>query len=150
MDEFKIKTTCFSSDDYKTQEEDPNQFKRWFGKDYNSNIKYIDHQMFDWISLEGKKRGILTVKKTGFNSLLRYFYQGNLVGMPIDWTTLSDKNGPYLGHFILFTGIDTENNLIYLNDPDIGKDQKYKISQLKKAWEHPAIADDFLVIKGKK
>lgn len=150
LDKFEINTKCFSSDDYKTQGEDPDQFKRWFGKDYKSNIKYVNREMFDWISIEGKKRNILVVKNTEFDEVLKYFENGNLVGLPIDWNTLPKNNGPYVGHFVVITGLDKESDLVLINDPDVGKDQKYPISLFKKAWEHPVIANDFLIAFGKK
>ena len=41
LDHFGIKTKVFSSDDIKTSKEDPDQFKRWFGKDYEQEMKFF-------------------------------------------------------------------------------------------------------------
>lgn len=148
LDHFGIKSKVFSSDDIKRSDEDHDQFKRWYGKDFEHETKNIDLNNFDWMVDEMRRKNLFTLKTIKFEELLELFHQGSLVGIPIDWNTLVNKNGPYEGHFILISGV--ENGDILIHDPDIGPHQKYSKEQLKKAWQHPAIAEDYLVAYGKK
>lgn len=150
LDTLNINTKCFSSDDYKTQSEDPDQFKRWWGDDYDSNIGNLNREMFDWVSVMGKKLGLLTIKNTNFEELIEHYKGGHVVAIPIDWNTLTGNVGQYVGHFVIITFVDKQKDLVYVNDPDVGKDQKHKLSLLKKSWEHPAIIDDYIIAYGKK
>lgn len=148
LNKYGIKTKAFSSNPVKKSTEDPNQFKKWFGKDYKHEMKYVDIPSFDFMVDEMKKRNLFSIKKTKFEDLLNLFKNGYLVAMPIDWNTLSGKKGPYNGHFVIISGIDEE--YIYVHNPDVGPFVKCKKELLKKAWEHPAIAQDFLVAYKKK
>lgn len=148
LNHFGVKSKVYSSDDIKRSDEDPKQFKRWFGDDYEYEMKSINLDSFNWMVDEMRKDKLFMLKKTKFNELLELFGKDYVVGIPIDWNTLINKNGSYEGHFVVISGI--ENNNILVHDPDIGSFQKYNIKLFEKAWEHPAIADDYLVAYSKK
>jgi len=149
LDHLGIKAHCFSSDDIKTQAEDPEQFKRWFGDDWDKVKKYVDIDAYDWMVTEGKKRNLFTVKKTSFDEILSFLEKDMLAAFPIDWNTFQGKKGPYEGHFLLLTGMIDDDTLL-VHDPDEGPYRKYSNIQVQKAYEHPAIADDFFVAYGLK
>jgi len=148
LDAFEVKVKVFSSDDIKLSGEDSEQFKRWFGKDYEYEMKYIDLQSFDWMVREFRKRNLFEVRQTKFEELLGYFRKGYLIGIPIDWNSLVGKKGHYEGHFVLITGVS--GDYIFIHDPDVGPFIRYPISRLKTSWKHPAIAQDCIVAYGKK
>lgn len=148
LDENNIKTKAFSSNAVKKTTDDPDQFKKWFGKDYEHEMKHIDVPSFNLMVHEMNKRNLFSIKKTKFEELLKLFKKGYLVAIPIDWNTLVGKKGPYHGHFVIISGIDKEN--IYVHNPDVGPFVKCKKNLLQKAWEHPAIAQDFLIAYEKK
>ena len=148
LDYYGIKSQVFSSDNVNRFDEDPNQFKRWFGKDYEHEMQFIGRESFDWMVDEMRSKNLFTKKKTKFSELLNEFQKGNLVGFPIDWNTLVGKKGSYEGHFIVISGIQGQNILIH--DPDVGPFIEYPILDIKRAWSHPAIAQDYIVAYGKK
>lgn len=148
LNHFKIKSEVFSSDDIKKSDEDPDQFKRWYGKDFEQEMKNIDLDNFNWMVDKIRKLNLFAQKKTEFDELLELFNNGYIVSIPIDWNTLTNKIGSYEGHFVVISGIS--GNTILVHDPDIGPFQKYDIKLLKRAWNHPAIADDYLIAYDKK
>lgn len=148
LDYYRVKAKAFSSDDVKKLDEDPDQFKRWFGKDYQHEMKFVDLVSFDWMVSEIRRKQLFEVKRTKFEDLISFFREGFLVCLPIDWNTLVKKRGPYQGHFVILSGIEKDNILIH--DPDVGPFLSYPIKQLKKAWQHPAIAEDYFIAFGKK
>lgn len=147
IDYFGIKSKVFSSDNINRSDEDPDQFKRWYGKDFEIEMKNIDLNNFDWMVDEFRKKKMFVLKNTKFEELLRNFEDGYVVCLPIDWNTLINKYGPYEGHFVIISGI--ENKSVLIHDPDTGPYQRYSIEQLKRSWNHPAIANDFVVAYGK-
>lgn len=147
LNHYGVNAHVYSCDDIKTECEDPDQFKRWFGKDYAHEMKYIDLPTIDWMVGEMRKKDLFTVKDTKFSELISLFSRGNIVGFPLDWNTITGKGGPYHGHFMLIARIDEDNLLMH--DPDIGPYQKYPISLIQKAWEHPAISQDYIVVPTK-
>jgi len=149
LDHLGIKAHCFSSDDIKTQAEDPEQFKRWFGDDWNNVKKFVDFEAFNWMVTEGKKRKLFTVKKTSFDEILSFLKNDDLAAFPVDWNTLMGKKGPYEGRFFLLSGkIDKETLLIH--DPDEGPYREFPREKVQKAYEHPAIANDVFTARGLK
>lgn len=148
LDHFNVKTKVYSSDDIKRSDEDPDQFKRWYGKDFEHEMENINLESFDWMVNKIRENDLFKLKSTRFDDLLNQFKKGNLVTIPIDWNTLNNKKGPYAGHFVIISGI--EDKYVLINDPDIGPYQKHGLNQLQKAWEHPAIADDYIIAFGKK
>ncbi len=148
IDLYGVKTKCYSSEDIKKFDEDFDQFKRWFGKNYEHELKYISQESFDWMVSEFRKKNLFEVKETRFEDLLALFNKGYLVSIPIDWNTLNGKKGPYEGHFILIAGID--GNSILIHDPDVGSNIKYSLNKIKEAWSHPSIAQDYIVAYKKK
>lgn len=146
LNHYGLNVKCFSSDDVKTTQEDSEQFKRWFGKDYDYEMQFVSPESYNWVVITGKKKGLFAKRKTSFGEILNYFKKGNIVSFPVDWNTLVGKKGPYEGHFVVLTEIDGEN--VCLHDPDIGPFVKYKKETVEKAYHHPAIADDLLVVYG--
>lgn len=148
LDHYGVATHVYSSDDIRKSLEDPNQFKRWWGNDYEHEIKFLDLPSYDWMVESMRVKQLFTLKSTNFSKLLNHLDHGHLVGMPIDWQTIIGKNGPYQGHFVVISGIEGDNLLIH--DPDIGPYQPHPISLIEKAWHHPAIANDYIVATGLK
>ncbi|MFH2085638.1 MAG: C39 family peptidase [bacterium] len=147
LDHYGVESKVYSSDDIKTTAEDPGQFKRWFGKDYEHEMQYIDTQTVDWMANEIRQKKLFVKKSTKFTDLIELLHQNNLVGFPIDWHTLTGKEGPYEGHFVVISGEEGDNLLIH--DPDVGPYQKHPHALVESAWEHSAIADDFILAIGK-
>lgn len=148
LDESGLNTKCFSSDDIPTLKENPDIFKKWFGNEYETLIKNIDLDTYDWMAKEGRKRDLFRRKNTEFNDVIKLFEDGNTVCFPIDWNTLQNINGEYEGHFLLISGIEGDDILVH--DPDIGPHVPYKKSALEKAFNHPVMEDDLIVVYGKK
>jgi len=63
LDQYGVKTKSFSTDEYKTTPEDPNIFKKWFGREYKTEIKKVDIDSFNWMVKEGIKSKIIKKKK---------------------------------------------------------------------------------------
>jgi len=148
LDHYSIKSMSFSSDTISKSEEDPNQFKRWFGKDYEYEIRFVDIENFDWMVEEFRKKNLFTQKITEFDELLAFFKKGYLVCIPINWNVLNNRGGPYEGHFVIITGI--EKDKIFIHDPDIGPFLEYPLEKLKKSWDMPPVADDYFIAYRKK
>lgn len=148
LDNYGVKAKCLSSDDYPTLEEDPDIFKKWFGKEYPQVKKFIDFQAYNWTVKEGRKRKLFQKRKTSFDQIIEFFKKGWLVTLAIDWNTLKGKRGGYQGHFVLLSGVKKDKVLIH--DPDEGPFIEYPRKILEKAYSHPAIANDVLIAMGKK
>lgn len=146
LDHYGVATHVYSLDDIRTSAEDPDQFKRWWGKDYAHEIKFLDLPSFDWMVKTMRVKNLFTLKPTDFAELLAHFNQGHLVSMPIDWATVTGEGGSYQGHFVVISGRVGDNLLIH--DPDIGPYQQYPISLIEQAWHYPAIANDFILATG--
>ena len=148
LDHYGLKAKCFSSGGFNTTKEDPGMFARWFGKDLEYEMKFINTKTFDWMITEGRKRNLYQYRKTKFVKLINLFRRGYLVCFPIDWNSLVGKKGPYDGHFVVLSGVQGKN--VFLHDPDVGAYIKYQREKVQKAYTHPAIADDLVIVSGEK
>lgn len=148
LDYYGLKAKCFSSGVFNTTKEDPGMFARWFGKDLQYEMKFINVKTFDWMIKTGRRKKLYQNKKTKFDKIIKLFMKGNLVCFPIDANTLLGKKGPYEGHFVVVSGV--EGNSVFLHDPDVGPFVKYKKEKVEKAYTHPAIAEDLVVVYGRK
>lgn len=146
LDYYGINAKCFSNDGVNTSTEEPGQFKRWYGKDYESQMRFIDIASFDWMVETMRKKQLFEKKTTSFEEIIELFKQNKVVYFPIDWKTLNNKAGTYEGHFVILSGIEGEQVLIH--DPDVGPFIKYARKDLQRAWEHPVITDDLIVAYG--
>ncbi len=148
LNHYGIKAKCFCTDDYKTTKEDPNIFKKWYGKEYKQQIIFVDIKGYNWMCLEAKKKNLFKKRKTSLDDIIIFFKKGYLVCFVIDWKTLKDEKGDYEGHFVLLTGI--KGNKIFIHDPDKGANIKYDRKVIEKAYNHPLITDDVFIAFGKK
>ncbi|KKP46436.1 MAG: hypothetical protein UR39_C0016G0007 [Candidatus Woesebacteria bacterium GW2011_GWA1_33_30] len=148
LDHYGIKTMSYSSDSIMTSSEDFDQFRRWFGKDFDYEMKSVDLPSFDWMVKEFRSKKLFIQKETTFEELIDLFEQGFLVCIPINWNILNDKSGSYDGHFVILTEVN--NNKILIHDPNTGPFVEYDSDLLKKSWELPPVADDFFVAFGLK
>lgn len=148
LDRYGIQCRCFSSDDVKSLDEDPNQFRRWFGKDYHKLKKFINPASYNWMVKKGKEKKLFEKRKTPFSGIVELYRKGYLVMLAIDWNTLVGVKGPYQGHFVILSGEDDGKLLIH--DPDFGAYLSYDENLLQKAYSHPAISDDVVVAFGRK
>ncbi|MBI3559264.1 C39 family peptidase, partial [Candidatus Gottesmanbacteria bacterium] len=105
LDNFGIKVKCFSADDYKTTKEEPEIFRRWYGKEYDEQIKNVYINGYNWMVQEGKRKNLFEKRKTSFSEILGYFSKGYIVNLIVDWKTLGDKKGNYEGHSVIISGI---------------------------------------------
>lgn len=69
LDHYGVSAHVYSSDDIRTSAEDPDQFKRWWGKDYEHEIKFLDLPSFDWMVETMRAKGLFTLKSTDFPEL---------------------------------------------------------------------------------
>lgn len=148
LDYYGISAGVFSADPLTTSNEDPDYWQRSFGKDWESNKKYIDIETTDWMTLEVRKKNLYHLTTTKFPQLLSLFQKGYLVCIPVDWNTITGEGGPYSGHFMIITGI--EGDTLLLHDPDVGPHIRYPKQLIQRAWEHPAVTDDYFVAYGNK
>lgn len=149
LNHFGIKAMSFSSDSISLLSEDPNQFKKWFKKDYKHAMKTIDLSSFEWMVKEFRKKKLFKRRETRFERLVELFWKGYLVCIPVNWNILvGNGKSEYDGHFVIMSGIEGEDILVH--DPDLGPFQKYNFKFLKKAWDVPPVADDYFVAYGKK
>lgn len=148
LDHYGINTKCYSSDDYRTTQEDPDIFKRWFGEEYDQQIKFIDVESYNWMCRAARKKDLFEKKPTSFDDIIDFFQNGLLVSFVVDWHTLKNKKGNYQGHFVLLTGL--EGDQVQIHDPDEGSHLEYPRATIEEAYRHPAITDDVFVALGKK
>lgn len=148
LDHYGIQAQCFSDDDISTSREDPDQFKRWYGKELEQQRKFIDIASFDWMVETMRQKNLFVKRATDFEEIIELYKHDKVVYFPIDWTTLNQQTGNYVGHFVILTGIEGDKCLIH--DPDVGPYIRYPREILQKAWEHPIITDDLLVADGEK
>jgi hypothetical protein len=149
LNHFGVRAKAFAKEDYFTGEKGRKQFKKWFGKDFDEIFnKWIDYPVHEWAIRTAKRKKLFEVKSTPFSEIEQVFKQGSLIMAVIDWNRLVGiKNKPYEGHSVIITGI--ENNHVYLNDPDFGKNLKYPKKQFIKAYTAPGLADDICIAYGK-
>lgn len=148
LDHYRVKAKCFSKDDYKTTKEDPKIFKKWYGEEYEQQMKFVDIDSYNWMCLETRKKNLFEQRKTSFNNILNFFKKDWLVCFCVDWHTLKAKKGAFQGHFVLLSGVKGDKFL--LHDPDEGPYIEYDKKIAEKAYNHPIIADDLFVGLGKK
>lgn len=148
LDYYGIKGKCFSSELVNTTYEDPDQFRRWYGNDYEQQMKLVDIDSFDWMVETMRQKNLFVKKATDFEEIIELFKHDKVVYFPIDWTSLNQQTGNYVGHFVVLTGIEGDKCLIH--DPDVGSYVRYPREILQKAWEHPIITDDLIVADGEK
>ncbi len=149
LDHFGLRVKVFSSEELKTTKEDPKQFQRAFGCDYHKLIKRFDIHEYDWSITEARRHRILKTQRTKFSRVVELFKQGNLVIFPVDWNTLNRKGGTYEGHFVVLTGIKSGGQAV-ISDPDTRPNRFYPIKRLERAYSHPVITDDVVVVYGRK
>ncbi len=146
LDHYGINAKCYCGNDYFASKE---AFVNGWGiNTWNAQEKFVDvenflinrQKMYDLDLFERRKHSLI--------ELLEYTKQGLLVNIPVDWSTISNQTGDYQGHFIILSGI--ENDGILIHDPDNGPYQKYSFAQLEKAYTHPVIDGDAIVVFGKK
>ena len=92
LDHYGIKTMSYSSDSIMTSSEDFDQFRRWFGKDFDYEMKSVDLPSFDWMVKEFRSKKLFIQKETTFEELIDLFEQGFLVCIPINWNILNDDS----------------------------------------------------------
>lgn len=145
LDHYGIKAKCFSSKPLFQTEAD---FKKSFGADWPFQKQSIDFDTNTWSNTQVRSKNLFHQVVTSVDDMINYTQQYNLCAFAIDWHTLVDSPKPYLGHFVVLSGVDGENLLIH--DPD---DKPYSIwpkSQIEKAYSHPAINHDLVIAFGKK
>lgn len=123
-------------------------FHKWLGKDYKSQIKFIDLESYNWMVNEGKKKNLFEKRQTTIKDIVKLFSKGHLVSFIVDWNTLKKSEGSYEGHSLLLTGVDDDN--VFIHDPDEGPYIKYSKKDIEKAYRHPAIEDDVFIAYSKK
>lgn len=148
LDHYGVKCMSFSSDNISTTKEDPDQFKRWFGKEWKYQMKFIDIPSFNWMVGEFRRSNLFKQKVTQFEELLKLLKKEYLVCIPINWSVLSGEKSRYQGHFVILTGMNRDKMSIH--DPDVGPFIEYPVEKIKKAWDSPPIEDDYFVAYGKK
>ncbi|MEK7164151.1 MAG: C39 family peptidase [Patescibacteria group bacterium] len=146
LDHFGLKAICFSKKDYFINEE---EFRvNWGEKNWEEQKRYIDLENHEKFRSKMIELGLFEKKDHTVQQLLEYTEKGFLVQVCIDWNTLVDKTGPYQGHFVVISGIEGEDVLIH--DPDDVPYVRYARNKLEKAFKHPVIDDDVIVVFGKK
>ncbi len=150
LNHFGVKATSYSNEDCPTGKKGIEAFKRWLGKDFDEHFNtWVDYPVYEWAVKKAKKNGWLEIKSTSFEKIEKLLKKGHLITMPVDVNILHGiKDKPYHGIGIVLTGLD--ENSVYLNDPDEGKNLKYPKKIFKAAYNHPAIANDLTVAYGKK
>ena len=146
LDHYGIKVKCFSSKEYPASERE--FINSWGAETWNIQKKYIDVENF----IKNRKRmlnlGLFEKKAHSLSELLEYTLQGFVVGIAIDWNTLSGEGKDYQGHFVIISGV--EGSRVLIHDPDFVQFMYYDFAKLDKAYEHPIIDDDAIVVFGKK
>jgi hypothetical protein len=147
LDHYRVRARCFSQDAYPTTHEDPEVFRKWFGKEYKEQINKVDIPSYNWIVKEARKKGLFERRKTSFENIIQFYNKGWVVSFVIDWHTLIGESGPYQGHFVVLVGV--EKDRVILHDPDEGPNIVYSRKLVEAAYKHPIIADDVFVAMGK-
>ncbi len=149
LDHYGLKTKVFSREKLQTTREDPEQFHRAFGKDYLKLIKQVDIEDYDWSLRMARRRRLIVCRSTKFSEIINLFQKGCLVIFPVDWNILNHKSGAYEGHFVVLSGLKKGGQAL-IHDPDMGPHQSYSVKTLNKAYKHPVITDDLIVVCGRK
>lgn len=149
LNHFGVKAKAFSKEDCHTGKRGIENFKKWFGKDFDEVFnQWVDYPVYEWTVRKAKKNGWFKIKSTPFTEIEKLFRKGYLVIGVADWNYLHGvKNKPYHGLSFVATGFDKK--YAYINNPDEGKNLKYLKKLLKEAYNHPAISDDICVVYGK-
>lgn len=148
LDHYGIETKCYSSDDYKTTKEDPRIFHRWFGDEYDKQIKKVDIPTYNWMVTKARKKNLFIRKRTSLDEILKTINDHTLATICIDDITLQGKSGPFEGHFVVISGIEGDD--IFIHDPDRGPFNRYPKEIVEKAYNHPIISDDCVFAFGPK
>ena len=148
LEEYGVKSKCYSYDDYKTTKEEPNIFEKWFGEDFEREAIFIDEKEYNCMVEEGRKRNLFQMRNTSLDDMVDMLSQGHLVAFACDWNTLVGRTGPYQGHFLLLSGAIDDTLLVH--NPDEGPHIAYPRAQIEAAYKHHVIADDCWVGLGKK
>ena len=146
LDHYGIKAKCYCGNDYFASKQD--FIDSWGIKEWEAQEKFVDIKNF----LKNKQKmiglGLFEKRRHTLAELLEYTKNGFLVNIPVDWTTLSGQTGDYHGNFVIISGIEDDDILIH--DPDNGPYQRYSFQALEKAYTHPVIDADAIVVFGKK
>lgn len=146
LDHFGLKIKCYSSKDYFKNEE---EFRaNWGDKNWAEQKKFVDLENHERFRTEMLKLNLFEKRSHSLDQLLEYTKQGYLVQICIDRNTLEGKDDKYMGHFVIISGI--ENNFVLIHDPDFEPFMQYDKEKLEKAFKHPVIDDDVIVVFGKK
>lgn len=149
LDHFGLRARVFSQEDSQTTAEDPGQFRRYYKQDYDKLIKRFDIPVYNWAVKECRKRKLFRRQRTRFSGLIEWFKKGYLIIFPVDWNTLKGKKGIYEGHFVVLAGIKKGGRAL-IHDPDEKPYRSYPIKTLARAYNHPVITDDVVVVYGRK
>lgn len=145
---FGLKVKVFSREALKTTEEDPRQFHRAFGKDYSKLIRRFNISEYNWSIREARRRRLVKCQRTKFSQIIRHLKRERIVIFSVDWNTLNNKKGIYEGHFVVLTGLKSGGRAT-IHDPDTGPNRVYPIKKLARAYNHPVITDDLVVVYGR-
>lgn len=140
LDHYGLRAAVYSSDDIPTLTKDPQIFHKWFGDEYDTQIKNINLAEYDYMARYLKNKKLFTKKVTTINDMVDLLNQGVLVSFVVDWNRLSGKTRGYAGHALLLTGV--ENNNLLVHDPDVGPYIPYPKDKLEYAYSHPIITHD--------
>jgi uncharacterized protein YvpB len=88
------------------------------------------------------------VRHRSLDDIEKYADAGYLAMVCVDLNILNGKEGVFLGHFVIITGIDKEN--VWINEPNRGSNIRFPGKLFEDAYTAPEIDDDILVVFGKK
>jgi len=142
-----IRAKAFSSEIYPTTDEEPGVFNRWFGDEFETQMKRINIDSYNWMCHQIRKLNLLEIRKISIEDMLEMTSKGCLVHFVLDWNRLKNRVGVYQGHGVLITGF--EGNKVFIHDPDGGPYLQYPKETLAYAYSHPTISEDVVVAYGK-
>jgi len=116
----------------------PSQTDDQWGTSYRDAVKLLAHYGIDAYYTDDKVER-KTHKPASMEALMHELSDGERVIVGLNGPTIWEQSGnrTEAAHAVVVTGVDTANNIVHVNDPDLSKGADYQVpmATFVKAWE---------------
>ena len=125
--------------------------KEMFGKDYEKVVKFIDVGVFVDSIKHLMKYKLFEKRVLDIGEIEDHIRKGHVLLVPVDWSIILGRNGPYQGHFGVVTGFD-EKSIYFHNSGPKNPQPNMRVPKhvFIKAWSANGTDNDVLVVYGKR
>jgi hypothetical protein len=125
--------------------------KKMFGDDYEKVVKFIDVEVFVDSVKHLMKYGLFEKRILDMDEIEEHIRNDHVLLVPLDWSIILGRTGPYQGHFGVITGFDDENIYFHNSGPkDPEPDMKIPKGTFIRAWNANGTDNDIVVVYGKR